>query len=479
MEATREAGFMSLATSHIEGFVGNVLTRSHDRYDAARAVFNAAIDRRPALIAEATDARDVAAAIEHGRELAMPIAVRAGGHSGAGYGVVDDGLVIDVRPLRRVEVDLSARTVRAGAGLTWAQLDAATQAHGLAVTGGRVSHTGVAGLTLGSGSGWLERLHGLTADNLLAATVVTADGGVVRASAHEHPDLFWALRGGGGNFGVVTEFEFALHPVGPMVLGGVLVFELGRGGEVLAAYRELMSAAPDALGGCAALQLAAPAPFVPDHLVGEPVVSIVVAGFGDPGEAEHVIAALRALVPVADAVGPMPYLALQSMLDAGNPQGMQNYWKAAFLDDLPDEAIGDALEVAARIPSRLSVVLLQPLGGAYARVDGHATALSHRDAGWAYHALSLWPDPADTAVNRGWTDALAAAMAPYGHGAAHPNYVSEDAGDRVRAFYGAETYERLVAVKERWDPDNTFALNQNIRPGRTTTRTPAATPARG
>ena len=456
---------MSIATSHIEGFAGTVLTPGHHRYDTARAVFNGAIDRHPALIAEAAEARDVAAALAHGRERDMQIAVRAGGHSGAGYGVVDDGLVIDVRPMQRVEVDLAARTVRAGAGLTWAQLDAATQAHGLAVTGGRVSHTGVAGLTLGSGSGWLERVHGLTADNLVSATVVTADGSVVRAGVHEHPDLFWALRGGGGNFGVVTEFELALHPVGPMVHGGMLMFEWSRAGEALAAYRDLMLAAPDEFSGCAALQLAPPAPFVPGQLVGEPVTTIVVAAFGDAADADRLLAPLRALAPVVDAVGPMPYVALQSMLDEGNPHGMQNQWKAGFLDELPDRAIGDALGAAAGIPSPLTVVLLQPLGGAYARVDEDATALSHRDAGWAYHALSMWPDPADTPLNRAWTEAFAAAMALYGSGAAHPNYVSEDAGERVRRFYGAETYERLVAVKQRWDPWNVFALNQNIRPG--------------
>jgi FAD/FMN-containing dehydrogenase len=455
---------MPTATAYIEGFAGTVLTPGDERYDAGRAVFNGAIDRRPALIAEVADARDVAAAIAHGREHDLPIAVRAGGHSGAGYGVVDDGLVIDVRALQRVEVDVAARRVRAGAGLTWAQLDLATQAHGLAVTGGRVSHTGVAGLTLGSGSGWLERMHGLTADNLVGATVVTANGGVVRASAHEHPDLFWALRGGGGNFGVVTEFELALHPVGPDVLGGVLIFEWSRAGEVLAAYRDIMLAAPDELGGCAALQLAPPAPFVPRRLVGQPVLSLVVAAFGDLAGAERLVAPLRALAPAVDAVGPMPYIALQAMLDAGNPHGMQNYWKASFLDDLPDRAIGDLVAAAGGIPSPLTVVLLQPLGGAYGRVEEHATALSHRDARWAYHALSLWPDPADTPLNRAWTDALTAAMEPYGRGAAHPNYVSDDAGDRVRRFYGAETYERLVQVKRRWDPQNAFALNQNIRP---------------
>ncbi|HYI35180.1 MAG TPA: FAD-binding oxidoreductase [Thermoleophilaceae bacterium] len=455
---------MPLTADHIERFSGTVLTPGSEGYDGARRIFNGAIDRHPGLIAQARDATDVAAAVAHARGHDMSIAVRAGGHSGAGYGVVDDGLVVDVRPMRRAEVDPDARTVRAGAGLTWAQLDAATQAHGLAVTGGRISDTGVAGLTLGSGSGWLERMHGLTADNLLGATVVTADGRTVHASASEHPDLFWGLRGGGGNFGVVTEFELALHPVGPMVFGGMLVFEWERAAEVLAAYRDIMRAAPDELGGCAALQLAPPAPFVPEDLVGEPVLNLVVAAFGDLDRAAELAAPLRCLEPVADVVGPMPYAALQSMLDEGNPSGMQNYWKAGFLDDLPDQAISDGLEVAALVPSPTTVVLIQPLGGAYARVVEHETALSNRDAGWVYHALSLWPDPADTVVNRAWTAAFASAMEPYGHGAAHPNFVSEDAGDRVARFYGDRTHRRLVAVKDRWDPHNVFALNQNIRP---------------
>jgi FAD/FMN-containing dehydrogenase len=455
---------MSIATAHIEGFAGTVLRPGDSHYDDARAVFNGAIDRHPALIARAHSAGDVAAAIAHGREHGLPIAVRAGGHSGAGFGVLDDGLVIDVRPIQHVEVDLRARTARVGAGLTWGRLDAATQAHGLAVTGGRISDTGVAGLTLGSGSGWLERLHGLTADSLIGATVVTADGSVVRAGEHEHPELFWALRGGGGNFGVVTEFEFQLHPVGPIVLGGPLIFTWDRAGEALAMYRDLMATAPDEFGGCAVLQQAPPAPFVPLELVGQPVAIVAVAAFGPFGTAERLLAPLRALGPAVDAVAPMPYTALQSSQDAGAPAGMRNYWKASFLDGLPDEAIRGALDVAERIPSPLTHVMFQPLGGAYGRVDEHATALSHRDAGWVFHALSLWPDRADDPVNRAWTDELTATMAPHGHGRAHPNYVSEDAGDRVRGFYGDDSYDRLVAVKRCWDSDNVFASNQNIRP---------------
>jgi FAD/FMN-containing dehydrogenase len=456
---------MSISTAHIDAFAGTVLTPGDAGYDTARAVFNGAIDRRPAYIAQASDAQDVAAALRFAQDTGLPVAVRCGGHSGAGFGVIDDGVVIDVRAMKRIEIDLVRSTVRAGAGLTWGELDAATQAHGLAVTGGRMSTTGVSGLTLGSGSGWLERMHGLTADSLFGATVVTADGDVMRADAHQHPDLFWALRGGGGNFGVVTEFEFALHPVGPLILGGMLLFEYERGAEVLAAYREIMATAPDELGGCAQLFRAPPAPFVPAEMVGEPVVGIIVAAFAEIGPAaDALVAPLRALQPMIDVVAPMPYVALQQMIDEGCPHGMQNHWRAAFLDDLPDSAIASALELCAAIPSPLTVVLLQPLGGAYARVEEGTTALGHRDARWAYHALSLWPDPADTELNRAWTLRLADAMAPYGRGAAHPNYVSDDAGDRVRAFYGAATYERLVAVKDRWDPRNVFAANQNIRP---------------
>ena len=340
--------------------------------------------------------------------------------------------------MQRIEVDLAARTVRAGAGLTWAQLDAATQAHGLAVTGGRVSHTGVAGLTLGSGSGWLERMHGLTADNLVSATVVTADGGIVRASEHEHPDLFWGLRGGGGNFGVVTEFELALHPVGPMILGGPLMFERERGAEVLAAYRELMRTAPDEFGGCAVLQLAPPAPFVPAELVGRPVVTIVVAAFGEPDRGRAPDRAAARARPGGRHGGPA---ALRGApVDAGRRQPARHAEPLEGVLPRRPAGRGDrggARPAAAEVPSPLTAVLLQPLGGAYARVDEDATALSHRDARWAYHALSAWPDPADTALNRAWTESFAAALAPYGHGAAHPNYESDDAGDRVRRFYGA------------------------------------------
>ena len=453
-----------LSDTVLPGYAGEIVTPDHPEYETARRVWNGAIDRRPSLIARAASSADVAAALRYAVERDMPFAVRAGGHSLAGFSVVDDGLVIDLRPLRRVAVDPVRRTARVGAGELWGELDAATQEHGLAVTGGRISDTGVAGLTLGSGSGWLERRHGLTADSLLGATVVTATGDVVHAGPYEHPDLFWALRGGGGNFGIVTEFEFALHEVGPIVLGGVLVFEFERGMEVLRAYRAIMEAADDDLGGCAVLHRAPPAPFVPAHLVGRPVVGIMVAAFGDLDRAARLVAPLRALGPVADAVAPMPYTVLQSLIDAGSPAGLQGKFESAFMDALPDAAIRDLLAVAEHVPSPFTEVLIQPLGGAYARVDRHATALAHRDAPWMYHALAQWPDPADTPLNRTWTERLVTAMAPHSRRATHPNHVSSDSGERVRSFYGDETYARLVAVKDRWDPHNVFRHNQNIRP---------------
>ena len=455
---------MSLLTDTTIESTGEVIAPGNPSYEEARRVFNGSIDRRPALIARARSTEDVVAALRFATGNDIPFAVRAGGHSLAGFSVIDDGLVIDLRPLRRIDIDLETRRASVGAGLQWGELDAATQAHGLAVTGGRISDTGVAGLTLGSGSGWLERRHGLSADSLVGATVVTAGGDVVHASEHAHPDLFWALRGGGGNFGIVTEFEFQLHEVGPIVLAGPLLFEYERGGEVLRAYRDVMDAADDDLGGCAVLQLAPPAPFVPPALVGRPVVGIMVAAFGDLERANELAAPLRALGPMADAVAPIPYTELQRSIDAGSPAGLPGHFESAFMDELPDGAIDEVLRIAERNPSPFTEVLLQPLGGAYARVPADATALAHRDAGWMYHALAQWPDPADTPRNRAWADELVAALAPYSRRATHPNHVSSDRQERVRSFYGEATYARLVEVKDRWDPHNVFRHNQNIRP---------------
>ena len=343
----------------------------------------------------------------------MPFAVRAGGHSLAGFSAIDDGLVIDLRALTADRHRSPAHGARGSVPASmWAELDAATQRHGLAVTGGRISDTGVAGLTLGSGSGWLERRHGLTADCLRRATVVTASGEIVHASEDENPDLFWALRGGGGNFGIVTEFEFELHEVGPTVLGGPLLFDYERGGEVLRAYREIMDAADDDLGGCAVIHLAPPAPFVPPDLVGRPVLGIMVAAFADLDRSAELVAPIRALGPLVDAVAPIPYTQLQRLIDEGSPAGLHGQFEAAFMDGLPMAPSTTAAGMGGRIQSPFTEILIQPLGGAYGRVEPDATALAHRDAGWMYHALGQWTDPADTPRNRAWTADLVDGMAP-------------------------------------------------------------------
>jgi FAD/FMN-containing dehydrogenase len=456
---------MTLTTAAtIPSFAGEIITPEHPDYDDARRVWHGAIDRRPSMIARPSSARDASAALRYALDSDMPFAVRAGGHSLAGFSAIDDGLVIDLRALRRIDIDPATRRAVVGAGLTWGELDAATQRHGLAVTGGRISDTGVAGLTLGSGSGWLERRHGLSADCLRRATVVTASGEIVRASEDENPDLFWALRGGGGNFGIVTEFEFELHEVGPTILGGPLYFDYERGADVLRAYREIMDAADDDLGGCAVIHLAPPAPFVPQELVGRPALGIMVAAFADLDRSAELVAPVRALAPLVDAVAPIPYTQFQRLIDEGSPAGLHGQFEAAFMDELADGAIETALGMGERIQSPFTEILLQPLGGAYGRVEPHATALAHRDAGWMYHALGQWADPADTPRNRAWTADLVAGMAPHSRRASHPNHVSTDRRERVRSFYGDAIYDRLVAIKDRWDPANVFRHNQNIRP---------------
>ena len=454
-----------IASSARVDFGGQLLHPGDEGYDAARSVFNGSIDRHPALIARCRDADDVAAAIALGRAEGLEISVRGGGHGVTGAAVAEDGLMIDLRQMKRIEVDPDTRRARVEPGVTWGELDAATQAHGLAVTGGRVTHTGVAGLTLGSGSGWLERKYGLTCDSLLAATVVTADGRIVRASAGENPDLLWGLKGGGGNFGVVTEFEFGLHPVGPVVAGGLLLFGLEHGGEVLRGYRDFIEAAPDEVCGAATVMHAPPAPFVPGEFVGRPAVGIVALYVGDPAEGLAALAPLRDLGPVAaEAIGAMPYTAVNSMIDAGNPWGVRGYFKAAFMDELTDGAVDDLIGLGEMLPSPLTTIIVEPLGGAFARVGEEDTALGNRDAKWIWHDLTMWMDPADDAANLAFTRHAALTLAPHSRAASHPNFVSDTGDERVRSFYGPAVYERLVALKRAWDPENVFHLNQNIAP---------------
>jgi hypothetical protein len=374
-------------------FGGQLLRESDDGYEEARKVWNGCFDRRPAVIARCCSASDVQAAVAFAREQGLEISVRGGGH-GLGYGTWDDALVIDLSPMKGIEVDARARTCRAQPGLTWGEFDAATQAHGLAVTGGRVTSTGIAGLTLGSGSGWLERRCGLTGDNLLSAEVLTADGRLLTASREENADLFWGLRGGSGNFGIVTEFTFQLHRIGPTIYGGMLVCLPERATEVLRFLNSYMADAPDDLGGGAAFVSAPPEPFVPQEMHFAPILGVIVCWTGEIEDGERVVAPIREVAqPVMDMVAPMPYTALQSMLDPAWPRGVRGYFKAEFLTDLDEQAIEKLARHGAARPGPLVQLLLEPLGGAMSWISEEDSALGRRDMPWIFHALAMWMEP--------------------------------------------------------------------------------------
>ncbi len=447
-----------------QGLQGEVVLPGDPAYESARRVWNGMIDRRPAVIARCRGSGDVARAIAFGRERDLPIAVRGGAHNVAGNATVDGGIVVDLSPMKGVRVVEGARRAFAEPGLTWGELDRATAAQGLATTGGLVSTTGIAGFTLGGGIGWLMRAHGLTCDNLLGAELVTADGRTVSASQSENPDLFWALRGGGGNFGVVTRFEYRLHPVATVV-GGLTMYPAARAGAVIRYFREVTAAAPDELTALLAFLTAPPAPFVPRAMQGKPAVAIVLCCAGDPAEGERVVRGIKRWGPPAvDLVGPMPYPALQSMLDAGAPAGSLNYWKSCYLDALGDAAIEVILESASRMAPGLSQVHLHHMGGAVARVAPEATAFAHRRAAFAVNAVGMWTDPAESEGQIAWARAFAAALEPHANGGVYVNFLGDEGEERVRAAYGPATYARLAQVKAEYDPENVFRLNQNVRP---------------
>jgi FAD/FMN-containing dehydrogenase len=446
------------------GLRGSLLRPDDDRYEQARHVWNARIDRRPRLIVCCAGVSDVISAVRFVRSQNALVSVRGGAHNVAGSAVCDDGVMIDLSGMRALHVDPARRVARAEPGLTWADFDHDTQAFGLATTGAHVSSTGIAGSTLGGGMGWLMRQHGLTIDNLLSADIVTADGQLVTASPDESPDLFWAIRGGGGNFGIATSLEYRLHPVGPLVAGGVVMYPASQAHDVLRGYREVMTNAPEELSALAAFRSAPPAPFVPEDVRGRPIVAIVACATLPTAEALRRLEPLRQLgAPVAERMGPMPYAAIQRMLDGAGAFGYRVYVRSDHLGSLDDVAIDTLIEHAARRTSPHSVVLLFSLGGAVSRVNEHATAFSHRHAAFDYAVYSLWKDASDDERHIHWTDRLWSAMRPFAVGA----YVNElgDEGDaRVREAYSASTYDRLVSVKNRYDPTNVFRLNQNIHP---------------
>jgi FAD/FMN-containing dehydrogenase len=447
---------------------GPVLTDGDAGYDAARSLFNAMIDVRPAVIAQCHGVEDVQAAIAHGREQGLDTAVRSGGHSVAGQSTVDNGLVIDVRDMKGVTVDPDARTARAGAGVTWGEFDAATQEHGLATTGGRVSTTGVAGLTLGGGSGWMERRLGLSCDSLRAVELVTAAGEHVRASATEHPDLFWALHGGGGNFGVATAFEFDLAPVGPIVLAGLMLWPADQGRAVIETMRELMETAPEELGVAVLYLTGPPEPFVPPELQGARCTGLGFLWSGeDPNEGVPYAERFRLLRPAVDLVGAMPYAEFQCMID--DPPGLRNYWTADYLRELPDAAIDVFVEHSNRmpVPSACQSIVV-PWGGAIARVSEADTPMARREARWVAHPFALWEEPAADHDHVGWARAISADMKPFTTGGVYLNFIGDEGQERVRAAFGP-CYDRLALVKGVYDPDNFFHHNQNVVPASAST----------
>ncbi|HEX2193116.1 MAG TPA: FAD-binding oxidoreductase [Acidimicrobiales bacterium] len=447
---------------------GEVLAPRTAGYDEVRRVWNGAIDRRPAVIARCTTAADVAAAIRFARQHDLVIAVRGGGHSIPGLSVCDDGMMIDLQPMKAIEVDPVQRVARAGAGVVWRELDQATQEHGLAVTGGEVSDTGIAGLTLGGGFGWLKRTCGLACDNLLEAEVVTADGRVVTASPDEHPDLFWALRGGGGNFGVVTRFTYRLHPVGPMLYGGAVVHPGERAGDVLRFMRDLSEEVPDEVSLMVALVVAPPAPEFPPSLHGRPIAILGACCVGDLAAGEEALAPVRQFGrPAADLLGPIPYVALQQLVDPMTPRGLQYYVKSEWLAGLPDPVIDALVEHHFTRTSPLHQILVHQMGGAVTHAPRETTAFAYRDASFVLTVAGAWTSPEEPRQPHvDWTRSTWEAARPASLGGAYVNHLDADEGqDRVREAYGPVIYERLVQVKRTWDPENVFRLNHNIRPG--------------
>jgi FAD/FMN-containing dehydrogenase len=453
----------------IDGFQGPQITPDHADYDAARAVWNGAVDRRPLLIARCSGTPDVAAAVRFARDHDLEIAVRGGSHNVAGTAVCDGGIVIDLSAMRAVCVDAVGRTASVQGGALWGDVDHETQAHGLATTGGIVGHTGVAGLTLGGGLGFLMRKHGLAVDNLLGAEVVTAEGRIIRASADEHPDLFWALRGGGGNFGVVSSFQFALHPVGPTVMAGPVFWSADDTADVLRFYRDLAAEAPDELGTVVRLGTVPPLPVIPEDLHWRPAVAIACCYAGAVEEGERVVRDLRRFgTPLVDLFAPRPYAAFQSALDDTVLHGWHYYWKAADLAGLSDDAISVIADHAYAARSPRSYSAMFHMRGAVARVAQDATAYAGRDVTHNIVIDAVWlpeESAAHAAAETAWVRRFFRDLEPHRADGVYVNFLdADDDSSRVREAYGDRTYRRLAEVKAKYDPDNVFRHNKNIRP---------------
>jgi FAD/FMN-containing dehydrogenase len=448
----------------IAGFEGGLIRADDAGYDEARKVFNAMIDKRPALIARPTGPADVARAIAFARERKFPLAVRGGGHNGAGLGTCDDGLVVDLSSLKSIEVDPAARTARVGGGCVWGEVDGATGQHGLATPSGIISTTGVGGLTLGGGLGHLTRKCGLAIDNLLEAEVVLASGEVVRASANEHPELYWAIRGGGGNFGVVTSFLFRLHEVGT-IFGGPTFWPIELTAEVLSVYRDFLPAAPRELNGFFAVHTVPPGPPFPEEIHLRKVCGVVWCYVGPEADAAAAMAPLLDALPepLLHGVQPMPHAVLQSAFDGLYSAGDQWYWRADFVNEIPDEAVAIHARFAEEMPTMKSTMHMYPIDGAAHDVASDATAWSYREANWASVFAGVDPDPANVEAIRSWSIAYQEALHPYSAGGAYVNMMMNEGEGRVRASYRGN-YDRLASVKAAYDPENVLRINQNIKP---------------
>jgi FAD/FMN-containing dehydrogenase len=445
-------------------FRGALLRPGEEGYDDARRVWNGAIDRRPALIARCAGADDVAEAVRFAREHGLPVSVRGGGHSIAGHSVCDGGLMIDLSLMRSVRVDAGRQLARVAGGALWSDVDRACAPHGLATTGGIISHTGVGGLTLGGGLGHLMRQHGLTVDNLLAVELVTADGERLRVDTDADPELFWGLRGGGGNFGIATTFEFRLHSVGPIVLGGPIFWPIEELPRVLRFLREFAPEAPDELGITLGIAPAPPAPFVPFESFGKPVAGLVLAWAGDLDDGAQAIEPVRRIGrPVAEAVRPIAYIALQGLLDGGAPHGRHYYWKSHRFETFPDELIETFAACVESVTAPFWQLNGWAVGGAASRVDPAATAVGHREVGFDLNLVAAWPPPDPNADDHiAWVREHHKQMEPYAEGV-YANFLSDEGTAGVEAAYG-ERLERLVALKDRYDPTNVFRLNANVPP---------------
>jgi len=438
---------------------GKILLPNSNGYDDARQIWNAMIDRRPAIIIQCNGPADVVTSVNFARAHGLLVSVRGGGHNVAGNAVCDGGLMIDLSMMRNVHVNPDTQRARAGGGATWGDFDAETQLYGLATTGGLISSTGVGGLTLGGGIGWLSPSHGLACDNLISVEVVTANGEVVTASETQNSDLFWGLQGGSGNFGVATSLEFQLHPVGPIMFGGMVFYPLEVAEEVLAQFRDFMATAPDNLAAMAGIITP------PD---GTMVLALVAVYNGNIAEGEAALAPLRAFgTSSLDTFAPTPYRTIQTLFDAGAPSGRRYYFKSSFLNELSADAISTVCEYAQNCPSPYSKIFIEFMRGAFSRVPRDATVFDHRSSSYNLLVIGAWPDQEDDAENRDWTRDIWGAMQPYSSGRVYVNYlgtVEDEGSDRIMAAYGPGKYEKLLALKKKYDPENLFRMNQNIRP---------------